>query len=267
MTAGQGSLDFNEGGPAAADRGQVPAAPGRIIRAMLLAAGQGTRLWPLTESVPKSMLPVAGKPLLQRNVEYLARFGLQEVAINLHHRPEAIMRHFGDGADYGLRIRYSHEPHLLGTAGAVKKLEAFFTETFLVLYSDNLTTCDLDRLHAFHTEKAAVATVALFGRENVGQSGVAELDGNDRIVRFVEKPGAGETASHWVSAGVLVLEPRVLDVIPTGQATDFGRDVLPALLARGYPVYGYCMGQDESLWWIDTPGDYHRVCAIWEGRN
>jgi NDP-sugar pyrophosphorylase family protein len=106
--------------------------------------------------------------------------------------------------------------------------------------------------------------VALFKRDDVSQSGVAELDGDRRIIRFTEKPRAGEISSRWVSAGILVLEPEVLDVIPSGRPSDFGRDILPPLLAVGRPVYGYCMGGTEKLWWIDTPEDYRRVCADWE---
>lgn len=237
---------------------------GRITKAMLLAAGEGSRLRPLTECVPKPMLPLAGKPLLQHTVEHLARFGVRDILINLHHRPETVVGHFGDGANFGVSIRYSHEPWLLGTAGAVKKVEEFFTETFLVVYGDNLTTCNLGGLNAFHRQKKGIATVALFEREDVSHSGVAELDADDRIVRFVEKPSSRETASRWVSAGLLVLEPEVLRMIPADRPSDFGHDILPALLATGRDVYGYRMSRDEGLWWIDTPEDYRRACAAWE---
>ncbi len=234
------------------------------MNAMLLAAGEGTRLRPLTDTAPKPMLPVAGKPLLQHVVERLVQSGIREIVINLHHQPEAITEHFGDGTKYGVRIAYSYEPRLLGTAGAVKKVAASFAETFLLVYGDNLTTCDLERLIEFHRRKQGIATVALFKRDDVSQSGVAELDGDARIIRFVEKPRAGEIGSRWVSAGILVLEPEVLDVIPTEQPSDFGRDILPALMAVGRHVYGYCMSGNEKLWWIDTPEDYRRVCADWE---
>lgn len=234
------------------------------MKAMILAAGEGTRLRPLTHCVPKPMLPVAGKPLLQHVVERLAQSGICEIVINLHHQPQAITQHFGNGQRLGVNIEYSYECCLLGTAGAVKKVEARFAEPFFVVYGDNLTTCDLDRLREFHRRRGAMATVALFKREEVSQSGVAELSGDMRIIRFIEKPLPGQTSSRWVSAGILMLEPEVMRVIPRDQTADFGRDVLPALVERGERVYGYCMNGNERLWWIDTPEDYRRVQREWK---
>jgi len=133
---------------------------------MLLAAGKGQRLAPFTESIPKPMMEVGGKPILEYGVQLCAHHGIRDLIINLHHHPEIITGHFGDGFSWGVRITYSHEPVLLGTAGAVKKVADEFLDTFLVLYGDNLTTCDLGRLIAFHRNKGGAATVALFYREN-----------------------------------------------------------------------------------------------------
>jgi NDP-sugar pyrophosphorylase family protein len=229
---------------------------------MLLAAGEGRRLGSTTLDRPKPMLEIAGRPILEHNVRFLARYGIRDLVVNLHHCPEAITQYFGDGASCGVRISYSYEPALLGTAGAVKKVSQHFDETFIVMYGDNLTTCDLSRFIDFHRRKGGVATVALFHREDATSSGIAELDGDDRIVRFLEKPRPDEVFSRWVNAGILVIEPAVLDFIPPGCASDFGRDALPALLAAGQPIYGYRM--TEELWWVDSPEDLERTRRSFE---
>lgn len=234
------------------------------MKAMILAAGQGTRLKPLMDRIPKPMVLVAGKPILEHNLELLARHGVREVVINLHHQPQTIVEHFGDGFRWGVHITYSFEPELLGTAGAVKRVREQFDSTFLVLYGDNLTTCDLSRLVAFHRAKSGITTIALHYRDDPTASGIADLDDQDRVIRFVEKPNPEQVFSHWVSAGILVLEPAVLDAIPGRKNIDFGRDLFPSLLAHGEQLYGYRMSQGEDLWWIDTPEDLEGVKAIWE---
>lgn len=226
------------------------------MRAMVLAAGEGRRLRPLTDRQPKPMLPLGGIPLLEHNLRLLAQHGIREVAINLHFHPEAVVEYFGDGSRVGVEITYSHEPELLGTAGAVKKMGSFFSEPFLVIYGDNFTDCRLDRLIHFHREKGGICTIAAFHRESVAASGIIALDAASRVTRFLEKPAPDQVFSNWVSAGLLVLEPAVLDFIPAGIANDFGRDVFPTLLRAGHPIYGYQM--TENLLWIDSLEDYQR---------
>jgi len=229
---------------------------------MLLAAGKGTRLWPLTERVPKCMVPLDGTPVLEYNIEWLRRYSVTEIIINLHHLPEAIRDYFGDGQKWGVRITYSPEPKPLGTAGGVKQAAWFFDDSpFFVWYGDNLSTCNLNRLYQAHRAKGGLATIALYYRGDPSQSGIVGLDQDDRVVRFLEKPRPDQVFSRWVSAGLFVLEPGVLDFIPQDDAPDFGRDIFPAILAAGQPFYGYRMSADEGLWWIDTPGDLQRVQA------
>lgn len=224
------------------------------MKAMLLAAGEGSRLRPLTDEVPKPMVPIAGRPILEHNVRLLARHGVRDITINLHHKGDVIRRHFGDGAAWGVSIRYVEEPSLLGTAGGVKNALRDVDGTFLVAYGDNLSTIDLTRMLRAHRERGAAATMALFHREHVLASGIVGLDEQDRVTRFLEKPKPDQVFSHWVNAGYLALEPSVLARIPAG-VSDFGRDVLPGLDG----LYGYRMGPDEGLWWIDTHDDYHRL--------
>lgn len=229
---------------------------------MILAAGKGTRLRPLTDTIPKCMVEVAGKPILAHAVERLRAAGVRDVTMNLHHLPHVVMDYFKDGSAWGISIRYSTEPELLGTAGAVRKVRKNFTSAFYLWYGDNVSTCRLDRLAAFHRSRRGIATIALCERDDPSSSGIAELNGADRIVCFVEKPAADQVFSHWVNAGIYVLEPVVLRYIPTGRASDFGRDVFPALLRAGKAVYGYRMGPGEGLWWIDTARDLERVRRV-----
>jgi NDP-sugar pyrophosphorylase family protein len=131
----------------------------------------------------------------------------------------------------------------------------------LVWYGDNLSHCDLHRLMAFHSAKGAAGTIALHHRDDPTSSGIVGLDDQDRITCFLEKPRADQVFSHCVSAGIFALEPEVLDAIPPLGAPDFGRDVFPALLARGTPLYGYCLSEAEGLAWIDTPADLEQIEA------
>lgn len=231
------------------------------MRAVILAAGEGRRLRPLTEHAPKPMLAVAGKPLLERNVSLLARYGFTDIVINTHYRARSIEDHFGDGSAFGVRVRYSREAELLGTAGALNPLRDLLTGTFLVLYGDILTNCNLRGLLEVHRTKSATITLAVFRRENATAAGIVAIDSGDRVERFLEKPQPDEVFSSWVNAGIMVCEPRVFDAIPPG-FSDFGRNVLPELIRRGDRVFAYRMdGENERLLWIDSPEDYERTKA------
>ncbi len=208
------------------------------MKAFILAAGLGTRLRSLGLDVPKVMVPIGGKPLLQHHLEMLRDQGIREFIVNLHHLPEKITDYFGDGSRFGVSLAYSHEPQLLGTAGAVKKMEDDLRGgTFLVMYGDNLVRLRFAPLLEFHRARKAWATVALFESAEPWTGGVVETEPNGRVRRFVEKPDRKEISTNLISAGILVLEPAVLDAIPAGQFCDFGKDVLPKLVAAGQPVY------------------------------
>jgi NDP-sugar pyrophosphorylase family protein len=236
------------------------------MRALILAAGVGTRLSPFTERVPKPMLEIGGRPILEHNVRLAVKHGMTHVTINLHHRPEAIVDHFGDGSAFGASIRHSREAELLGTAGALNPVRDLFAGgTFAVLYGDNLTTCDLSALVARHRATGAVATIALFERDDPTASGIAALDDAGFVTRFLEKPRPEEVFSNLVNAGILILEPAALAAVPERGPSDFGRDVLPQLLARGRRIAGYRM--TEGLWWIDSQADYERTIAFFAGKG
>ena len=208
------------------------------MKAFILAAGLGTRLRSLGLDVPKVMVPIGGKPLLEHHLELFKRQGIREFIVILHYLPEKITGYFGDGSRFGVSITYSHEPELLGTAGAVKKMESELRSgPFIVFYGDNLVYVDFAPLLEFHRARQAEATVALFASPEPWTGGVVETDSNGRVLRFVEKPDRKQVSTNLISAGILMLEPQVLDVIPAGQFYDFGRDVIPKLLAERRPVY------------------------------
>jgi mannose-1-phosphate guanylyltransferase len=235
------------------------------MNAMILAAGKGTRLYPMTETLAKPMVPVGGRPVLEHTIRWLRDHGVRRLAVNLHHRPESVRGHFGDGSRFGVEIRYSEEPELLGTAGGVKRIESFFEDPFLVVYGDVLTDLDLGALVAFHQSAGtdAHATLAVDRRPDAAQGGVVELDADRRIRRFVEKPRAGEIQSPWVNSGVMVLARALVARIPAGRFSDFGREVLPAWLAEGVPLYGWPLPAGTFLVDVGTPESYVRAEREW----
>lgn len=209
------------------------------MKALILAAGEGTRLGTLTRDRPKPMLPVGGRPILEHLVLFARHHGISDIAINLHYKPQSILDHFGDGSRFGVSITYSHEDTLLGSAGAARKLDWFLDETFVVLYGDVLTDLDLSDLTARHRASGGAATLALYAVEDPSRCGMVATDPSGRIQSFVEKPVPG-TADHLLAnAGVYVAEPRVLTSIPRDRAYDFGHDLFPMLLAHDVPMYAF----------------------------
>jgi NDP-sugar pyrophosphorylase family protein len=215
------------------------------MKAMVLAAGEGTRLRPLTLALPKPMIPIANTPLLVRTLRLLAQQGFTEIALNLYHRPEAIRQALGNGESLGVHLHYSDETTLMGTAGGVKRMEPFLDETFLILYGDNLYHADFAPLIAFHRRRKAIATIATFTAPNPSACGLVITESDGRVTRFQEKPPADEVFTDQANAGVYILEPEIFYYIPANTVYDFGKDVFPALLADNpnamyaLPLNGY----------------------------
>ncbi|MDZ4717767.1 MAG: nucleotidyltransferase family protein [Roseiflexaceae bacterium] len=209
------------------------------IKALILAAGVGTRLRPLTDTCPKPMLPIAGRPLLGWTLRWLQKYGIREVALNLHHLPDVVQDGLGDGSRFDVRLWYHHEPVLHGTAGAVHGFPGFFDQPFLVVYGDLLLDLDLNDLIGFHHDRRALMTLALKATTTPHTQGMIELNGNGRVVRFIEKPTQWDsgTSGTTANAGVYICEPGVAAAIPQG-TSDFGHDLIPALLRQGMPIYG-----------------------------
>jgi NDP-sugar pyrophosphorylase family protein len=209
------------------------------------------------------MLPVAGEPLLAITVSMLRSHDITDLAINLHHRPDAITGYFGNGADFGVSITYSHEQQIMGTAGAAKKLEWFLDDTFFVLYGDVLTNLDYGNLLQFHRSKQSLLTLSLYRVSNPTEVGLVGVDAQGRVTRFLEKPRPDEVFTDLANSGVLVCEPAVLARVPEDTPFDFGHDLLPALLELGEPLYGLPLSSGEYLIDIGTPENYERAQREW----
>ncbi|MHB9023832.1 MAG: nucleotidyltransferase family protein [Armatimonadota bacterium] len=235
---------------------------------MLLSAGYGTRLGGLTENMPKPMLSLHGRPLIDYLLSHLAAQGIHEIAVNLHFMPEVITEYLGNGSRWDVALTYAYEPELLGTAGAVRRLEDYFREggeTFLVHYGDILTDQDFGALLRFHRERRALATILVHQRAN--SNSIAILDETGRVTGFLERPSDEERrgiTSPWVHSGICLCEPDVLDLIPETIPCDFPRDVFPRLLSTGrlyaFPLSGYRCA-------IDSPARLEEArAALAEGR-
>jgi mannose-1-phosphate guanylyltransferase len=206
------------------------------VKAVLLGAGRGTRLAPLTDDVPKILAPLGDRPLLAHQLDYLARNGVTEVAINISHHADKV-RAFLEQANSDLVQRLSFEPDLLGTAGALHPLRDFLTESFVLLYGDVVTDLALVDLMQAHRRAGGVATLVYYESDDVQGKGLLSLGAEERVQGFVEKPRQ-HRGPGYVNAGVYALEPEVLEFIPPGPS-DFGTDVWPAVLAAGRPIYGH----------------------------
>lgn len=214
-------------------RGRVPP------RAIILAAGKDEEMLPLTKKVPKAMLEVQGKPLLEHNIDLLKRYGVSEAIINIGHLGDRIVSHFGDGSEFGIKISYHREDpdEPLGTAGPLRHLaEKIDGDSFILLNADELKDVNLEKMYQFHLRHEGVGTIALTTVPETSRYGVAMLEG-DRILRFVEKPQPGTEETRLINAGCYIFEPEVLNRIPDGFSL-LANDVLPKL-AREHTLYGY----------------------------
>lgn len=231
------------------------------MKALILAAGFGTRLGALTEATPKPMLPVCGQPMLSYTIRHLASFGFNQIALNLHFQPDMIRSYLGNGAQYGAQITYSFEPELLGTAGALVPLKSFFENEpyFLVIYGDIITNQRLDALVAFHCQNKATATLLIHKRKL--SNSVIELDETGKIITFLERPpGQAIREAYpeaWVNSGVQVLSPAIFDYLPQKLPADLPKDVyaphVKEMALYGFPLQGYRCA-------VDSQERYNQVC-------
>ncbi|MCJ2555264.1 MAG: NDP-sugar synthase [Candidatus Thermoplasmatota archaeon] len=227
------------------------------MKAVVLAGGYGTRLRPLTETVPKPLLPVAGVPCIDYVLRSLASADFREIIVATSYMSDRVIKRIGDGLDYGASILYSFEAVPAGTAGAVKTLEDFVDGTFVVASGDVLADVNLQKLFNGHTRSGALATMALTRAEDTRQFGVVEVDAEGRLVRFQEKPAPEEAFSDLINAGIYVLEPEVLAFVPERKTFDFSKDLFPLLLEEGEALYGMEL---EGLWMdIGRPEDLWRA--------
>ncbi len=224
------------------------------MRAMVLAAGLGTRLRPVTYAMPKPMVPVLNRPVMEHSVRLLARHGFSEAIANLHWFPETIEDHFGDGSDFGIELTYSREEHLLGTAGGVRNAAGFLGDSFLVVAGDALTDLDFAAMREFHESHDGIATMATKRVADTDQYGVVIAGEDGRIQGFQEKPDPAEALSDLANTCIYMFRAEIFDYFPepgTSKAagpddpagfTDWAMDVFPALLENDVPFYSHEIG-------------------------
>ena len=213
---------------------------GRLMKAMILAAGFGTRLRPLTHQVPKPMVPILNRPILEHTIHLLRTHGIRDITVNLHHLPEMIQEYFGDGQDFGVQLHWSHEPEILGTAGGIKKAQKFLEgESFLVINSDVVVDIDLSKVIAFHKAQGSALTLVVREGDSPEQCDPIEVDDNDRIVHMVgtssiNKP---DDTTRILFTGIQVMEPEIFARIPENKFYGTTTDVFPGMLADELPMF------------------------------
>ena len=227
------------------------------MKGIVLAGGEGRRLKPLTQSRPKPLLPIAGRPCVDFVLRSLINSGVRELILTTGYMSDALIKSIGDGLGYDASILYSFEATPAGTAGSVKRVADFIDGTFVVAMGDVLVDLDMRPLIEFHRRKKSVATIALTEVEDPTEYGIVGLDKAGHIRRFKEKPTKEEAFSNLVNAGLYVLEPEVLDLIPDDRPFDFSKDVFPAILAKGLSLHGMKI---EGVWVdIGRPKDLIRA--------
>ncbi len=228
------------------------------MQALILAGGKGTRLRPLTVYTPKPIVPVANRPLLLYQIDLLRNAGITDITLSLSYQPDKIEQIMGDGSDFGVRLRYITEPSPMGTGGAYKfAVDATSNETTLVLNGDVLTDLDLLEVIEFHRSQKADATITLVPVEDPARYGVAEVDNENKVLRFIEKPSADQLndLTNTINAGIYILEPSILELIAKDTNRSFEYHIFPEILDKGLGFYGYVMSDN---YWLDvgTPESY-----------
>ena len=222
------------------------------MQALLLVGGKGTRLRPLTNRIPKPMVPILGRPLLERTLEMLKEHRVDDIVLSTCYKPECISAYFGNGSKLGMNMRYVCEESPLGTGGAIKNAGRAFGDPFFVLNADILSTIDYSGMMRFHRQKKADVTIAVTQVENPSAYGVIEYDSNDYATSFREKPKT--VSSHLINAGVYIFEPYVLSEIPSGRPVSIEREIFPKILKDGGKIVVY---QGCGYWMdIGTPAKY-----------
>jgi len=248
------------------------------MKAMILAAGKGTRVRPITHTIPKPMIPILQKPVMEFLLELLREHGFTEIMVNVSHLAEEIENYFRDGQRFGVEIAYSFEGRIedgeligdaVGSAGGLKKIQTFqrfFDDTFVVLCGDALIDLDLSEAVRRHKAKGAMASLITkrVPRDQVSSYGVVVTDDDGRVRSFQEKPAVDEAASDMINTGIYIFEPEVLDYVPAGVPFDIGSDLFPRLVADGAPFYALPM----EFEWVDigkVPDYWQAIRSVLQG--
>ncbi len=221
------------------------------MKAFVMAAGVGSRLDPITKYIPKPLVPICNTPVMEYNISLLKKHNFKTIYANLHYFPKQIKDFFGNGEKFGVKITYSYEKNLLGTAGGVKKMAKIASlkngENILVLSADVLTNIDLSAMIDFHKKKKSFATIALTKVKDTKEFGVVLIDKKNKIVDFEEKPKS-RPISNFVNTGIYILNKEIIDLIPDTLFYDFGRQLFPLLIHKKVPFFGFY----DNFYWKDV---------------
>lgn len=231
------------------------------MRGLILAGGKGTRLRPLTVYTPKPAVPLANRPFLLYQIENFKNAGIGKITLSLSYQPQKIEQIVGDGSEFGVNLDFLTEPRPMGTAGAYRFAADSKGETMIVFNGDILTDFEISEMIEFHRKTGSKATIALVSVEDPARYGLVEKSRDGHIGRFLEKPTPeqiAESAANTINAGIYILEPDVLKLIPKGENSSFEYQIFPQILQSGIPFYGFDIGES---YWIDigTPGNYLRA--------
>ena len=209
-------------------------------KAMILAAGEGKRLRPLTEQIPKPLVPLCGKPIIEHIIEMVKVSGIKDIMINLYYLPEHIKHFCNDGAKWDVNISYSPEPELYGSARSVKMVHDYFDGSILVVLGDNYYGhLELKKFFDFHSSHSGICSVAFFKSDNPESGGIARIDEDGKILEFVEKPRKKQIISNWCNSGIYILEPEIFSYIPEECYFDFGLNLFPLLINKSESLFAY----------------------------
>jgi len=229
-----------------------------INQAIILSAGLGTRLKPITDTIPKPMLPFLNKPMLQWNIEQFKKYGINEFFINLHYLPEVIKNYFGDGSKWGVKITYSFEPEILGTAGGLKRFEDKLNAVFFLIYGDILSLVDYTKMAEVWNKKAdALGIQRVAKTEDYADADVAELDSDGSFLKIHLKPYSQKYSNAYRMRGIFIFKKEILSYIPENTVYEIAKQLLPDIINRGKKFYAYeC---DDYSKGIDTIEKHREV--------
>lgn len=228
------------------------------MKAFLIAAGEGTRLKPLTNKIPKCLIPINGTPLLEIWLKLFEKYNVRETLINLHHLPEFVFNYLKNYQGQ-VKVTTFYEKNLLGSARTVAENRDFVKgeKAFFIIYADNLTNMNLKKMFEYHLEKGVVLTMGLFRTSTPKECGIAEINENGIVVKFIEKPSNPQ--SNLANAGIYIASEDIFNYIPNKQYADFGYDVLPNLLSK---MAGYII--EEYIIDIGLPENYQKAQSDWK---
>ncbi len=225
------------------------------MKAVILVGGEGTRLRPITSLNPKPMLPLVNKPFIENFILWLKSHRIKDIIFSTGYLPEIFKNYFGDGGDFGLKLIYIKEESPLGTCGGVKNVESYLgSSRFMVFNGDILSSLDLTDMIAFHEKKKADITIALTPVEDPSCYGLVPVDDEGKVKQFLEKPSQEEITTNLINAGIYIIEPHMMSMVPSARKYSFERGLFPIALNEGYKIYGYV----SNSYWLDigTPEKY-----------